>query len=141
MNTALPLSFAPMAVHIGEEIERRRKAMRMSKTELAKEIGVDRSHIYDLITQPSIDTGKLRLCSKALQFNFFTLLSSDLDVELGTTTTLADPATVYSRRPAEQRPPLRLVIEVDPSDDQAQRVALRMAETMHQANKGPSEKE
>lgn len=130
-----------MAVHLGEEIERRRVATRMSKTELAALIGVDRSHVYDIITSPTIDTGKLRLCCKALHFNFFQLMAADMDVELGGTsssTIAAEPQAVYGRRPAEQRAPLRLVIEVDPSDPQAQEAALRMAKSMQPQPPAPA---
>ena len=129
-----------MAVHLGEEIERRRAATRMSKTELAAHIGVDRSHIYDLITSPTIDTGKLRLCCKALHFNFFQLLATDMDVELGGTTgsMVSEPQPVYGRRPAEHCAPLRLVIEVDPSDPQAQEAALRMAKSMQPQPPAPA---
>lgn len=141
---ALPaLRFAPMAVHVGEEIERRRKATRMSKTELAALIGVDRSHIYDIITSPTCDSGKLRQCCKALHFNFFNLLAADMDVELGgvagaASSTAAEPPAVYGRRPAEHRAPLRLVIEVDPSDQEAQAAAIRMAESMQPKPAAPA---
>lgn len=134
MNTARPLSFAAMAVHLGEEVERRRKAMRMSKTDLAKAIGVDRSHVYDMIDNPTMDTGKLRLCGRALGFNFFKLLANDMDLELGDVSVLEEPAAVYARRKPEHRAPLRVVIEVDPDDTEAQKAAMRMAEEL----KGPA---
>lgn len=129
MTAAPALSFASMSLHLGEEIERRRLATGMSKTELAERIGVDRSHVYDIIASPTCDTGKLKRCCKALRFNFFSLLSAECEEELGMPagSLVSDPQHVYGRRPAAQRSPLRVVIEVDPGDDEAQQRALRMA--------------
>lgn len=133
------LSFASMSVHIGEEIERRRVATGMSKTELANRMGVDRTNIYDMIQAPSIDTLKLKLCCEALGTNFFRMLSDDQDRDMGMvrTSTVEEPMVVYGRRPAERRSPLRLVIEVDPDDENAQKAAMDMAEQMKGRMKGP----
>lgn len=130
MTAAPALNFASMAVHIGEEIERRRVVTGMTKTELADRIGIARQSIYAVLGSPSIDTLQLKRCCRALHFNFFALLAADCEEDFGTPPgagTVHDPAHVYGRRPAEKRSPLRVVIEVDPGDDEAQARALRMA--------------
>ena len=63
-------------VHIGEALEKRRKAINMSKSDLARKIGVRQQHINKVFENETIDTGKLILASRALSFNFFTLYSS-----------------------------------------------------------------
>lgn len=128
-----------MSVHIGEEIERRRTATGMSKTRLAELLGCDRSHVYTIIASPTLDSGLIKLASRALSFNFFKLLAEDLEegsISLGPSGSLSEPAAVYGRRPAE-RSTLRVVIEVDPSDAAAQAAALRMAQDMQRTNPAP----
>ena len=126
-----------MSVHIGEEIERRRLATGMSKTRLAELVGCDRSHVYTIIASPTLDSGLIKLASRALSFNFFKLLAEDLEegASVGSST-LSEPPAVYGRRPAE-RSTLRVVIEVDPSDAAAQAAALRMAQDMQRTSPAP----
>lgn len=123
-------SFAPMSIHIGEEIERRRRATGVTKTELALRIGVDRSHIYTIISQPSIDTLVLRRVCLALDMNFFGILSGDMDESMGAkrdTNMVGEGAAVYGRTPKERTTPLRIVIEVDPYDEGAKQAAVELA--------------
>lgn len=126
-----------MAVHIGEEIERRRAATGMTKTELAKRLGVDRSHLYTIIAAPSMDTNMLRRTSDILGMNFFQLLAVDYDAEraISPMSVVSEGVAIYGRRSAPKRPPIRLVIEVDPDDPDAQRAAAAMAAELEKRTK------
>ena len=64
-------------VHIGEAIDQRRKDIKMSKSELARKIGMRQQHINKLLDSETIDTGKLIQISRTLSFNFFSLYSTN----------------------------------------------------------------
>lgn len=59
-------------VHIGQKLLERVDQLKMSKSEFARLIGVRQQHINRVFESPTIDTGKLKLASVALDFNFFT---------------------------------------------------------------------
>ena len=133
MYTAPALSFVPMAVHIGEAIERRRKATGMSKTDLAARIGKDRTHIYTLIESPSIDTLLLKQVCEALQFNFFKLLAEDMEPDMHTFgyapgpdmhMIAAEPAAPYTTT-EKKRAGVDVTIHVDPSDPSSTEKLIR----------------
>lgn len=60
-------------VHIGAAIEARRKDLEMTKTELARRIGIPQQHVNKMTAKENIDTARLIQVSEALDFNFFSL--------------------------------------------------------------------
>lgn len=64
-------------VHIGEEIEARMNELQLTKSDLARRIGVPKQNMNRLLEKNTIDTDKLVLISDALDFNFFTLFCQD----------------------------------------------------------------
>lgn len=60
-------------VHIGAAIEARRKDLEMTKTELARRIGIPQQHVNKMTAKENIDTTRLIQVSEALDFNFFSL--------------------------------------------------------------------
>lgn len=64
-------------VHIGEAIDSRRNELSMSKTELARKIGIRQQHINIILDSEKIDTAKLYKLCQVLNFNFFTLYCSN----------------------------------------------------------------
>lgn len=60
-------------VHIGREIDKRREELAMSKSELARQMGIRQQHINHLLGSETIETKRLVKISKILRFNFFSL--------------------------------------------------------------------
>ena len=60
-------------VHIGQEIDKRREELNMSKSEFARLISVPQQHVNRIFEKVSIDTAKLIKISRVLDFNFFSL--------------------------------------------------------------------
>ncbi|WP_286333391.1 helix-turn-helix transcriptional regulator, partial [Duncaniella freteri] len=60
-------------VHIGQEIDKRREELNMSKSEFGRLIGVPQQHVNRIFEKVSIDTVKLIKISRVLDFNFFSL--------------------------------------------------------------------
>ena len=60
-------------VHIGQEIDKRRAELNMSKSEFGRLIGVPQQHVNRIFEKVSIDTAKLIKISRVLEFNFFSL--------------------------------------------------------------------
>ncbi|MDR2065926.1 MAG: helix-turn-helix domain-containing protein [Prevotellaceae bacterium] len=63
-------------INIGKLIHEQLKKDGRKVSWLAKEIYCDRSHLYRIFKQNSIDTGLLMRISNALNCDFFALLSS-----------------------------------------------------------------
>lgn len=121
------LTFGPMAVHIGKEIERVREELGMPKTVFAEKIGRTPKNIHEIIERPGIDTVLLRKVSQVLRFNFFRLLSEEYD-PAPTGNAVIEPAVQYRR--VKPGSPLRMVFEIDPENLTAKRVATEMAEEL-----------
>lgn len=60
-------------VHIGDAIDKRRMKLGMSKSELARRIGLSQQHIGRVLKKDNIDTKQLIDVCVALDYNFFTL--------------------------------------------------------------------
>ena len=60
-----------MKKKIGQLIEERVKAQKLNVTELAKQIGMDRSNLYNIFERESIDTDLLKKIGQALNYDFF----------------------------------------------------------------------
>lgn len=60
-------------VHVGEAIEKRRKELKMSKTEFGRRIGVQQQHVNRILTRETMETAKLVRVSEVLDYNFFSL--------------------------------------------------------------------
>lgn len=60
-------------VHVGHAIEKKRNELGISKSELARRIGVPQQHINRMLEKESIDTDRLYKVSVALDYNFFAL--------------------------------------------------------------------
>lgn len=60
-------------VHIGRAIKERLDALKMTKTEFGRLIGVPQQHVNRIFERDTIETKKLLKISRALEFNFFSL--------------------------------------------------------------------
>lgn len=66
-----------MALHIGKLIDSQIKQQGMTKIALAKRVKTSPQHLHGMIKRPSIDTDMLSRISHALNYNFFSHLSSE----------------------------------------------------------------
>lgn len=60
-------------IHVGEAIEKRRKELKMSKTEFGRRIGVQQQHVNRILERDTMETAKLVRVSEVLDYNFFSL--------------------------------------------------------------------
>ena len=67
-------------LHIGDAIKQIVKLQGRSPSWLAKQLGCERANIYDIYIRPYIDTFLLRKISIALNYDFFLLYSSKLNI-------------------------------------------------------------
>ena len=65
--------------HIGQLIREELKQQGRTVTWLAKAINCDRTNIYNIFARESIDTSLLTRISKALNRNFFEILTEELN--------------------------------------------------------------
>ena len=65
--------------HIGQLIRDELKQQGRTVTWLAKTINCDRTNIYNIFARESIDTNLLTRISKALNRNFFEILTEELN--------------------------------------------------------------
>ena len=65
--------------HIGQIIREELKLQGRTVTWLAKAINCDRTNIYNIFERESIDTNLLARISKALNRNFFEILTQELN--------------------------------------------------------------
>ncbi len=120
-----------MAVHIGNEIVRVLQERGMTKARFAERIGRHRVNIYGILRSADCSTAVLRKVCTALDYDFFRLLSEDTRTA-GPVGSLSEPSGSYYAGP---RSPMRIVIEVDPSDDEAKTRAVRLASELIQEQK------
>ena len=103
----------------------------MTKARFAERIGRNRVNIYGLLRSPDCSTAVLRKVCTALDYDFFQLLSKDTRTK-GRGQLVAAPAAPGV---PGGRAPMRIVIEVDPADEQAQMHAGRLAAELLRASK------
>ena len=60
-----------MEKKIGQIIKERVKAQNVNVTEFAKNIGMERTNVYDIFERESIDTGLLKKIGHELHYDFF----------------------------------------------------------------------
>lgn len=60
-------------IHIGHEIDKRMKQMRMSKIEFARRMDMPQQNVNRILDSPHIMTNKLLQICDVLDFNFFSL--------------------------------------------------------------------
>ena len=65
--------FCSGMLHIGQEIQRKAKEIKVSAAELAEKINTTKQNVYLLFKRKSIDTDQLEMISKALGYDFFDL--------------------------------------------------------------------
>lgn len=68
----------PRDIHIGHAIEKRRQELRMTKSELARRIGIPQQHINRMLERDTIETKRLVKISEALDYNFFGVFCPDM---------------------------------------------------------------
>lgn len=88
-----------MAVHIGEAIRERVKESGMTVTAFASRIGRTPQNVHKLFRQQSWDTHVVRLASEALGYNFFHLLSMDIEKGKPTNMVAEAPAQYGNQSP------------------------------------------
>ena len=64
-------------VHIGEQVRKRAKELRIGPTELGRLINTSKQNVYGIYRRRSVDTELLHKLSKALQFDFFQYFATD----------------------------------------------------------------
>lgn len=64
-------------IHIGQMIQERMVARRMSKAEFARRLGVKQQNINRILASHDTDTHKLQIYSEILEFDFFSLYSDN----------------------------------------------------------------
>lgn len=76
--------FADMKqIHIGKQIKEVFDKKGFTVTEFAKRINKSRENIYSIFKRKTIDTGLLQIISGVLEYDFFTLYSSnDSSIEI-----------------------------------------------------------
>ncbi len=60
-------------INIGQAIEERRKELKITKSELARRIGIPQQHINRMLDRDTMETKRLVKVSEVLDFNFFGL--------------------------------------------------------------------
>lgn len=60
-------------VHIGQEIDKRRRELGLSKSEFGRQIGVPQQHVNRILERETMETNKLLKVCQVLDFNFFAL--------------------------------------------------------------------
>ena len=66
-------------VHIGKLIKQELEAQERTPSWLARKISCERPNIYNIFARESIDTSLLTRISKALNRNFFEILTEELN--------------------------------------------------------------
>ncbi|MES2396332.1 MAG: helix-turn-helix domain-containing protein [Bacteroidota bacterium] len=70
-------------IHIGKQIKEVFDKKGFTVTEFAKRINKSRENIYSIFKRKTIDTGLLQIISGVLEYDFFTLYSSnDSSIEI-----------------------------------------------------------
>jgi DNA-binding Xre family transcriptional regulator len=70
--------FCRQMAHIGKEIQKQAKRLKVGSTELAKAINTTKQNIHRIYKTKSIDTEQLMEISKFLKFDFFNVFSKEL---------------------------------------------------------------
>lgn len=60
-------------IHVGKAIEERRQKLNISKSELARRIGIPQQHINRMLERDTMETKRLVKICEALDYNFFGL--------------------------------------------------------------------
>jgi len=117
-----PRQLCRVAVHIGHEVQKRFEASGLTKKHFAEQLGRSYQSLYALFEQPTMDSGLLQRCSKALAFNFFKLLSDEMDKKVPSLPVANEPAATYQTKTAGG---VGLTIHVDPNDPESTRKLLK----------------
>ena len=78
-----------MRLHIGKEIEHRYKESGIKLSEFARRLNTSPRNVYAIFERADIKTDLLQKISEVLNFNFFTLYSSDNQINI------QEPITFY----------------------------------------------
>lgn len=120
---ALPARiFGPMEKSIGQEILVRFEASGMTQLAFAEKVAMHRNSLASLFTSTSVDTDRLMLACKALNFDFFALLSARYR-SASSTSRVSDAEPPEYGRQNSSRGTLRLVIEMSDDDESRRRAA------------------
>lgn len=119
MSPNLARRFAPMALHIGEQITARMKEVGMAKTTLAERIGKDRGTLDRWLEGYSIDVMHLRKISLVLERNFLRLLADDLDTEMPALRVVREPEPPAYAQNERKLTPVRIEMDLLDADQQA----------------------
>lgn len=82
------------SVHIGQEIAKRIKFLKISKSEFGRRIDVPQQHVNRLLERETMETSRLVKVCAALDFNFFTLfcpMQREIHAYLSAVTLNGDP--------------------------------------------------
>lgn len=120
-----------MAVHIGEAIESIRELRGMPKTTLAARMGRSAKNLHELLKNPSWDTQLLTQVSRALDYNFFSILAKDFEGSSANPdpyTHVSEPIHPYTvmHTGKDKSKGLDITIHVDSSDPESTERLLRL---------------
>ena len=88
------VTFAGMAINIGEKVKLRAKQLRIGPTELGKLIDTSKQNVYGIYKRKSIDAEILRKLSAALNYDFFEYYRIPED----TNKIVMDPGAKYGQK-------------------------------------------
>lgn len=92
-----------MDIHVGKEIEKVLRKSGMKTKDFAKKINTTPRNVYSICARKEVKTDLLKVISKVLNYNFFSLYTQPIGSEntvytqVPTTTLAHDPLRIYSR--------------------------------------------
>ena len=104
------INFKCMDKIIGQLIEERVKSVNMDVTEFAKQIGRERTNVYNIFKRSRIDTGLLKKIGQVLEYDFFQHF--------------LEPATIERIKMADIIRKSKVFIEIPLSEDEIVRLGL-----------------
>jgi len=109
-----------MRLHIGKEIELRYKESGIKLSEFARRLNTSPRNVYAIFERTDIKTDLLQKISEVLNFNFFTLYSSDRQIHL------QEPITFYG--PQKGKPEnITLIISLDGQESTLNQLVKKLA--------------
>src|SRR5690349_7198384 len=92
-----------MDIHVGKEIEKVLRKSGMKTKDFARKINTTPRNVYSICARKEVKTDLLKIISKVLNYNFFSLYIQPIGPEYSVytqvpvTTLVQDPLPVYSR--------------------------------------------
>jgi len=105
-----------MALHIGKEIERKYQESGIKLSEFAKRLNTSPRNIYDIFERSEIKTDQLVKICKVLNFNFFYLYQSSININ--------EPDAGYSTK--QKNSTVAIIVELDGQENTLNQTIQRL---------------